>query len=113
MTPQERVETTLLGGANADYGQCIAISEVPGEAGDVYLVGDTWSNDYPTTIGANQPIAPDMYQYVDDAFVSKLNNIFDIQAPVAGSSDPANNAVDVPLNKIIKIVFNEKILPNN
>ena len=109
MTAQERVETTLLGGANADYGQAIAISEALGEAGDVYLAGDTWSNDYPTTIGVYQPIAPDMYQYVDDAFVSKLDNIFDTQAPIVGPTDPANNAVDVPLNKVISIVFNEKI----
>jgi methionine-rich copper-binding protein CopC len=113
MSAQERVETTLLGGANADYGQGIAISEVLGEAGNVYLVGDTWSNDYPTSIDANQSTAPDMDQYVDDAFVSKLDNIFDVQAPIEGPSDPANNSVNVPLNKVIKIVFNEKIRANN
>ncbi len=33
------------------------------------------------------------------------------QAPVVGPTDPANNAVNVPLNKIIKIVFNEQIQP--
>lgn len=110
MTSLERVETTLLGGANADYGQAIAMTEVSGEDGDVYLVGNTWSNDYPTTAGVAQPIAPDMYQYVDDAFISKLDNIFDTQAPVTGPTDPVNKAVNVPLNKVIKIVFSEKIL---
>ena len=29
--------------------------------------------------------------------------------PIVGTTDPVNNAVNVPLNKIIKIVFNEKI----
>ena len=48
MTAQEKVETTFLGGANADYGQAIAIDNI----GNVFLVGKTWSNDYPTTIDA-------------------------------------------------------------
>lgn len=110
MTAQEKVTTTFLGGANADYGMGIAVSEMLGEAGNVILVGDTWSNDYPTTIGSYSPIAPDMGQYVDDAFVSKLDDILDTVAPIEGPSDPVNNAVNVPLNKVIKIVFSEKIL---
>ena len=40
--------------------KAIAISEIFGETGNVYLAGDTWSNDYPTTLDAYQPIAPDI-----------------------------------------------------
>lgn len=111
MTAQEKVETTFLGGANADYGQGIAIfNGIGGEAGNVVLVGDTWSNDYPTTNGAYSPTAPDMYQYVDDAFISKLDDILDTDAPTPGPTDPIRNAVNVPRNKVIKIVYSEKIL---
>ena len=47
MSAQEKVETTFLGGTNADYGQAIAHRY---NHGNVYLAGNTWSNDYPTTI---------------------------------------------------------------
>ena len=75
--------------------------------GNVYLAGNTWSNDYPTTNGAQYPSAPDLLQYTEDAFVSKMDNLFDTEPPIVGPTDPTNNAVNVPLNKIIKITFNE------
>jgi methionine-rich copper-binding protein CopC len=106
MSAQEKVETTFLGGTNADYGQGIALDT----HGNVYLTGNTWSNDYPTTIGAKYPSAPDLLQYTEDAFVSKIDNLVDTEPPIVGPTDPTNNAVNVQLNKIIKITFNERIL---
>ncbi len=51
----------------------------------VYLAGNTWSNDYPTTIGAYQLLHQMIIcSIVDDAFVSKLDNLFDTQAPIVG-----------------------------
>ena len=77
MTAQEKAETTFLGGANADYGEALAIDTI----GNVFLVGDTWSNDYPTTIGANQTNTVDYLQYTDDAFISKIDNLLDTSPP--------------------------------
>ena len=105
MTAQEKVETTFLGGANADYGEALAIDTI----GNVFLVGHTWSNDYPTTIGANQTNTVDNLQYTDDAFISKIDNLLDTSPPIVGSADPINNSSNVQLNKIIKLVYNEQI----
>ena len=107
MSALEKVETTFLGGTNSDYGQGIALDT----HGNVYLAGNTWSNDYPTTIGAQYPAAPDLLQYTEDAFISKMDNLFDTEAPIVGPTDPSNNAVNVQLNKVIKITFNELIQP--
>ena len=105
MTAQEKVETTFLGGANADYGEAIAIDTI----GNVFLAGDTWSNDYPTTTGAYQTSTVDNLQYTDDAFISKIDNLLDTSPPAVGSADPVNNSSNVQLNKIIKLVYNEQI----
>ncbi|WP_048189878.1 Ig-like domain-containing protein [Methanobacterium sp. SMA-27] len=105
MTAQEKVETTFLGGVNADYGEALAIDTI----GNIFLVGDTWSNDYPTTSGAYQTNTVDNLQYTDDAFISKIDNLLDTSPPTVGSIDPVNNSSNVQLNKIIKLVYNEQI----
>ena len=101
----KKFESTLIGGANADYGNAIAIDQ----SGNIYLAGDTWSNDYPTTIDTFQPYAPDVLQYTDDAFLTKMDNLVDTSPPAVGSANPVNNSSNVQLNKIIKLVYNEQI----
>ena len=60
--------------------------------------------------GAFETSSHDFLQYTDDVFVSKIDNLFDTEPSNSlGPTDPANNAVNVPLNKIIKLVFNEQI----
>ncbi len=98
------VSSTILGGANADYGLAGAIDNY----GNTYLAGNTWSNDYPTTIGAYQT-SKNEDQYVEDAYVSQIDDLVDYEPPVVTKSDPANNAKEVSVNKVIKIVYNEPI----
>jgi hypothetical protein len=98
------VSTSILGGANADYGLAGAIDNY----GNTYLAGNTWSNDYPTTIGAYQT-SKNEDQYVEDAYVSQVDDLADYEPPVVTKSDPKNNAKEVPINKVIKIVYNEPI----
>src|SRR6185295_16869825 len=63
-----RLQSTYLGGNGADIAGGIAIH--PG-TGDVYVVGQTSSTDFPKTAGAEQPThTPDG---VTDAFVTRLN----------------------------------------
>ena len=104
-------ETTILGGANADYGNAAAIVTSGIEYGNVYLTGNTWANDFPVTIGANDTIAHDDLQYSEDAYVTKLDDLLDTIAPIVTKTDPANNANNVAVNKVITIVFNEQIHP--
>ena len=42
----------------------------------------------PTTIGAYATYTPDNLQYTDDVFISKMDNLVDIEAPQVGSTDP-------------------------
>jgi hypothetical protein len=57
--------STFLGGESADYGYAIAVDE----AGNVYVTGETYSFDFPTTPGA---FDADL-DGGEDAFVVKLN----------------------------------------
>jgi hypothetical protein len=106
---QRDYDTTILGGANADYGMAAAMDTY----GNVYLAGNTWSNDYPTTIGAFSSVKNDNLQYVKDAYVSVIDNLVDTEPPIITSTDPVNYAINVALNKVIKIVYNEQIQPGN
>ncbi len=63
------VYSTYLGGSGADYAQGIALDS----AGNAYVVGQTYSTDFPTTPGAFQTICGDAGCTAGDAFVTKLN----------------------------------------
>ncbi|MTK64235.1 MAG: hypothetical protein F8N15_06900 [Methanobacterium sp.] len=104
-TAQQTLDTSIIGGANADYGNCAAMTS----SGQVYVAGNTWSNDYPTTIGAYNNFAHDDLGYTKDAYVTEIDNFVDNESPVLNKADPANNAVNVPLNKAINLVYNEPI----
>ncbi len=72
---------TLLGGSSPDFGEAIAVDE----AGSVYVTGDTWSADFPTTPGAfDRSLGGD-----DDAFVARLNadSLGPIYATFLGGND--------------------------
>jgi hypothetical protein len=56
--------STFLGGSSADTGYGIAVDS----SGSAYIIGTTWSSDFPTTPGAFQTTNP---RY--SAFVTKLN----------------------------------------
>jgi methionine-rich copper-binding protein CopC len=104
-TDQQSLDTSVIGGANADYGNCAAMTS----SGKVYVAGNTWSNDYPTTIGAYSNFAHNDDGYTKDAYVTEIDNFVDNEPPVVTKSDPANNAVNVLLNKVINLVFNEPV----
>jgi len=59
--------STYLGGSNEDGGYKIAVDP----AGNAYLTGYTDSTDFPTTIGAFQPVRRSLNSH--NAFVTKLN----------------------------------------
>jgi len=60
------VYSTFLGGSNRNIGKAHAIDN----AGNVYITGTTWSDDFPTTVGAYQTnIGGDR-----DVFVTKLSS---------------------------------------
>ena len=99
------VQTSLLGGGNADYGNAIALNQM----GDAYIAGITWSNDFPTTIGAYDTYSTDIGQYTSDAFVSSFNNLEDTNPPQIVRSNPANGAVNVPTNTAISVVFDQPV----
>jgi hypothetical protein len=64
--------STYLGGNNLDLGNGIAIDA----AGNAYVVGDTYSTNFPTTPGVLQPTAKGGTcgsNPCDDAFVTKVN----------------------------------------
>ena len=59
------LSSTYIGGCGEDYGSAIAL----GDSGDVYIAGETYSDDYPTTQGAYS----DTYGGNGDAFISVFN----------------------------------------
>ena len=59
------VYSTFVGGTETDEGLSIAVAD----DGSAYITGQTWSADYPTTVGALDPSAGG----VGDAFVTKLS----------------------------------------
>jgi len=74
LNPQgtKMVYSTYLGGNNVDLGNGLAIDA----AGNAYVVGDTFSTNFPTTAGVLQPKAKGGTcgsNPCDDAFVTKVN----------------------------------------
>ncbi len=66
-----RVFATFLGGDSSDVGYGIALDD----DGDIYITGDTRSDDYPTTVGAYDTDRGDFANSQrPDAFVTKLDN---------------------------------------
>jgi hypothetical protein len=59
------VYATYLGGIGLDYGQSIAVDN----RGNAYVAGITYSINFPTTLGAFQPV----FGGGSDAYVAKLN----------------------------------------
>lgn len=62
--------STFLGGTGGDTGSGIAVDS----EGDAYVVGGTYSSDFPVTVGAYQSVNYAAGNQADNAFVSKLNN---------------------------------------
>ncbi len=73
-TGKSLVNSTFLGGEGDDYVGNIALDS----AGNAYIVGTTYSSNFPTSAGAFQTIN----KGYDDAFVTKLT-----MAPVGGKVD--------------------------
>ncbi len=59
------IYSTYLGGSGNDYGNGIAVDKI----GSIYVTGYTLSSDFPTTIGAVQPV----YKGNGDSFILKFN----------------------------------------
>ena len=81
--------STYLGGSNNDYGHSIAISTDR----NIYVSGETWSSDFPTSIDAYDTSFNGGF---GDVFVSKLN--WDLTHVIAstflgGSSDDSANSI--------------------
>ena len=63
------VYSTYLGGSSRDIGQAIALDT----AGNAYVAGWTFSTDFPTTLGAFQPINRASVNATTNAFLTELN----------------------------------------
>ena len=59
--------STYVGGVNTDYGNAISIDF----EGNAYITGETWSEDFPTTVGAFD----NSYNGWGDTYVVKLNEV--------------------------------------
>jgi hypothetical protein len=84
--------STYLGGSNSERGRALAV----GGDGSAYITGETYSNDFPTTLGAYDTSSNGAF----DLFVTKLNatgSLLTYSTYLGGSSDeslPAGIAVD-------------------
>ncbi|MFX0064328.1 MAG: SBBP repeat-containing protein, partial [Candidatus Hermodarchaeota archaeon] len=67
------IYSTYLGGNEDEFGRGLALDS----GGNVYLTGETWSENYPTTANAYQNTSIDEgvgISFIQDAFVTKLNS---------------------------------------
>ncbi len=68
------LQATYLGGSRADYAYALAIHP---RTGDVYVAGETKSEDFPATAGSAQPNLgrhPSDVGSYEDGFISRLNS---------------------------------------
>lgn len=66
----DAVFSTLIGGSQSESAESLALDP----AGNVYVTGNTWSEDYPTTPGALSTVCGNcQFTSLTDAFVSKLS----------------------------------------
>jgi hypothetical protein len=63
------IYSTYLGASSGDSGDAVAIDK----NGYAYVLGSTYSSDFPTTPGAYRRTRADLYDYFNDIFVTKLN----------------------------------------
>jgi hypothetical protein len=85
------IYSTYLGGSGGDIGNGIAVDS----SGNAYVTGSTGSDDFPTTVGAFQPILSG-----SDAFVAKLNaagSALAYSTYLGGSGLDGGNAIAVDL----------------
>jgi hypothetical protein len=89
------VYSTYLGGSGSDYGAGIAVDS----ASNAYVIGTTYSTDFPTTSGAFQTACGDAGCLKPDAFVAKINPagsalVYSTYLGGSGSDGGAGIAVD-------------------
>ena len=87
--------STFLGGRDADGGEDVAIDP----NGNVYVVGHTYSLDFPATAGAFDTVFNgDTSIFWGDAFVTKIDPNATTSTPPAGAPVPAAPALLSPAN---------------
>ena len=99
--------STFLGGASGDYGRAIALDGV----GNVFVTGNTWSKNFPTTPGAYNTAHNGGN---DDSFISKLNSgLTSLLAStfLGGYSDDCSKAIAIDGGGNI-YVTGETVSPN-
>lgn len=62
------LHSTFLGGTDREFGTAVALDP----AGDAYVVGRSFSNDFPTTFAAFQPAKAHPDPIVSNAFIAKI-----------------------------------------
>jgi muconolactone delta-isomerase len=65
------LQSTYLGGSDADEANALAIHP---QTGEIYVAGDTSSTNFPKTTGGAQAKCTDCANYSVDAFVARLNS---------------------------------------
>jgi len=90
--------STFLGGSDGDTGNSIAIDSKK----NIFVTGDTWSTDFPTTPGAYD--TSHNWDYDSDVFVSKLDNSLSsllASTFLGGSENDYGNSITIDSKKNI------------
>ena len=87
--------STLLGGTEGDSATDVAIDGV----GDVYVTGQTFSMNFPATVGAFDTVfAGDISIFWGDAFITKIDVSATTSAPPAPPATPGTPTLVSPAN---------------